>query len=108
MATYFGKIDTYFVNVLSPKNYGGKRMMNLNGSFGKAILWFLPEGSSLPNNRKRTNQNVFDVYYILDAWGAILDVLRNESPVYFNYTDTSNAAQIYTGSEPVGEGEGVG
>jgi hypothetical protein len=25
--------------------------------------------------------------------------------VYFNYNDTSNAAQIYTGSEPIGEEE---
>lgn len=105
MATYFGKIDTYFANVLSPKNYGGKRVINLNGSFGKAIIWFLPDGSTLPDNRKRANQNTFDIYYHMDAWAAIVDILRNESPVYFNFSDTSNAAQIYSGSEPVGEGE---
>ena len=78
MTTYFGVIDVYFANVLSPKQYAGKRLMNLKGSFGKAILWFLPEGSSLPDNRK---------------------------PVHFNYLDTRNTAQIYTGDEPVGEEE---
>ena len=105
MATYFGQVDTYFVNLLSPKVYGGKRMMNLNGSFGKAILWFMPQGSSLPDNRKRPNSSVFDVYYHIDDWDAVIDVLRNETPVYFNYRDTSNAAQLYTGKEPVGEEE---
>lgn len=108
MATHFGKIDTYFVNVLSPKNYGGKRMMNLKGSFGVAILWFLAEENSLPDNRIRANQNVFDVYYHLGAWDAIIDILRNESPVYFNFNETSKAAQIYTGNEPVGEEESAG
>lgn len=105
MSTHFGQIDVYFLNILSPKNYGGKRLMNLSGSFGKAILWFLPSGSSLPDNRMRPNQNVFDIYYSVDDWEAVLDVLRNETPVYFNYQDTSNAAQIYTGNEPVGEEE---
>jgi len=105
MTAHFGKIDTYFVNMLSPKNYAGKRIMNLEGVFGKAILWFMPEGDLLPDNRMRSGRDVFDVYYHTDAWAAILDVLRNETPVYFNYQDSNNAAQIYTGREPVGEEE---
>ena len=105
MAVHFGVIDTYFVNVLSPEPYAGKRLMNLVGPFGRAILWFLPEDGPLPGNRKRPGQDLFDVYYRMDAWAAILDVLRNEKPVHFNYQDANNAAQIYTGSEPVGEGE---
>jgi hypothetical protein len=105
MAAYGGQIDVYFANVLSPKFYGGRRIMNLGGSFGKAILWFMPQGSSLPDNQKRPNQNVFDVYYHKDDWEAIIDILRNEKPVYFHFYDGGNAAQIYTGTEPVGEGE---
>ena len=105
MTTYFGKIDTYFVNVLSPKVYDGKRLMNLSGAFGKAILWFLPNGRNLADNAKKPGQDVFYVYYHIDDWNAILDVLRKEAPVYFNYQDSSDAAQIYTGKEPVGEEE---
>lgn len=105
MTTHFGKIDIYFTNILSPKVYAGKRVMNLTGAFGKAVLWFLPEGGALPDNRKRPGQDVFDVYYYIADWEAVLDILRNETPVYFNYQDTSNAAQIYTGNEPVGEEE---
>ncbi len=105
MAVHFGKIDTYFVNILSPKTYSGKRLMNLSGSFGKAILWFLPDDTPLPDNKKRPGKDVFDVYYHRDSWAPLVDVLRNESPVHFNFHDANNAAQIYTGSEPVGEEE---
>lgn len=105
MATFFGEIETYSVNVLSPKPYNGRRLMNLAGSFGAAFLWFHPEDAALPDNRKRSGQNQFDIYYPMSCWSGVLDVLRNESPVYFNYNDTSNAAQIYTGREPVGEEE---
>lgn len=107
MTVYHGAIDTYTMNVLSPKAYNGRRLMNIKGSFGTAILWFHEEGATLPDNRKRTNQNIFDVYYHASYWQPIVDLLRNETPVYFNYSDTSNAAQIYTGNEPVGEGETV-
>lgn len=105
MSVFFGAIDNYTVNVLSPKPYNGRRLMNIKGSFGTAILWFHPDDATLPDNRKRLNQNIFDVYYHVSFWEPVLDVLRNESPVYFNFSDTSNAAQIYTGNEPVGEGE---
>ena len=105
MATYFGSIDNYTVNVLSPKAYNGRRLMNLKGNFGTALLWFYPEGTPLPDNSKRAGQDIFNIYYDSSYWQPLLDVLRNESPVYFNYSDTSNAAQIYTGNEPVGEGE---
>ena len=70
--------------------------------------WSHPEDTALPDNRKRSGQKIFDVYYPMSSWGAVLDVLRNESPVYFNYSDSSNAAQIYTDREPVGEEETTG
>ena len=107
MSVYSGAIETYTVNVLSPKAYNGRRLMNIKGSFGTAILWFYQDDATLPDNRKRSNQSIFDVYYHSSYWEVVTDVLRNESPVYFNFSDTSNAAQIYTGSEPVGEGESV-
>ena len=107
MATYFGQIDTYTINVLSPNAYNGRRLMNLKGSFGEAVLRFYPDDTTLPDNKKRSGQDVFDIYYNIRDWQAVIDVLRNESPVYFNYSDTYEAAQIYTGGEPVGEEETI-
>ena len=87
MTTYFGKIDVYFVNVLSPKAYNGKRLMNVSGSFGKAILWFYPDDSPLPDNSKRASHDVFYVYYYMNTWEPLLDIPRNEEPVHFSYYD---------------------
>ena len=77
MTMFSGAIDNYTVNVLSPKPYNGRRLMNIKGSFGTAILWFYPDDATLPDNRKRSNQNIFDVYYHTSFWRPILDVLRN-------------------------------
>ena len=105
MAVHSGLIDTYSVNVLSPVPYDGKRLIGLSGSFGRAFLWFYPESTSLPANRKRAGRDMFDVHYHESAWGAIVDVLRNESPVRFSFSESNGATQIYTGQEPVGEEE---
>lgn len=101
MATYSGEIDEYFVNVLSPNLFNGKRLMNVMGNFGTGVLWFHPMGAPLPDNKKYSGKNVFVLHYHMDSWDVIIDVLRNESPVYFNYSSTYNSAQIHTGNEPV-------
>lgn len=35
----------------------------------------------------------------------ILDLLRNEKPLYFTYDDRFNKTELSTSAEPVGEGE---
>jgi hypothetical protein len=35
----------------------------------------------------------------------ILDILRNEKPIYFSFSQKSKLGYIHTGKEPVGEGE---
>jgi len=104
MANYFGAIDSYTVNVLSPQNFSNRRLMLLFGSFGIAKLWFYADDATLPDNSKTSGQDRFTAYFPASYWQPILDVLRNESPVYFNFFEP-NGVQIYTGSEPVGEEE---
>ena len=107
MADYSGAIDTYALNIQSPTvgtNY--KRVMYLKGSFGLAFVYFVPSGGRLGTNKKRDSTNdVFDVYFWMDDWDAIVDVLRNEDSTGFYYWGSNNTAQIYTGDEPVGEEE---
>jgi len=105
MATHFGQIDAYFINMLDPKTHGGKRLINLFGSFGRAVVWFIPDGHPLPGNKIRSITHFIDVHYHIRDWEAIVDILRHEKPVYFNFNEADNSAQIYTGSEPVGEDE---
>ncbi len=39
------------------------------------------------------------------AFEGLRDLLRNESPVFFQYNTTSTGAFLSTGEEPVGEGD---
>ena len=39
-------------------------------------------------------------------YAHVIDLLRNEKPIYFSFSDVSKLGFIRTGKEPVGEGDG--
>jgi hypothetical protein len=105
MMSYSGEITTYTLSIQTPSvhtNY--KSLIYLKGSFGLAFLCFVPEGGSLGTNRKREGSDVFDAYFYYDAWGPMVDTLRNEKPVWFFFDDYDNVI-VKTGDEPIGEEE---
>lgn len=106
MTTYNSAVSTYILKINSPNvptNY--KNVIYLKGAFGLAFLYFVPDGLSLGTNRKRTGQNIFDIFYSMTTWSQCVDLLRNEKPIYFFYDDSNNTSVITTTDEPVGEGE---
>jgi hypothetical protein len=106
MSIYQGSVTTYDLTIQSPNvftNY--KSVIHVRGDFGLGFLYFVPEGGQLGTNRKRTGQNVFDVYYWMGSWTHFVDALRNEKPIFFYYDDSTNTAVLRTTDEPVGEEE---
>jgi hypothetical protein len=76
-------------------------------SAGKYIgqLIFKPNGSALPpDNMSGTQVNL---YYHLDDFQNIIDLLRNEKPMYLLWvgSGSGNENGIKTIAEPIGEGE---
>jgi hypothetical protein len=106
MANYGGKINSYTAKVTSPNNSSSlvNSGMTLSGDFGVAFLYFVWEENQLGVNRK-TADGAFEVYYRMEAWAPIIDLLRNEDSTGFFFRGTDNSAMIYTGKEPVGEEE---
>ena len=101
----YGDIDTYSLSVQTPSVHTHyKRVIHCKGSFGLAFLYFVPEDKSLGTNKKREGRNVFDVWYRMRDWDAIVDALRNEKPVRFVFDNYRNGI-IRTGDEEVGEEE---
>ncbi len=41
----------------------------------------------------------------MSMFSKVLDILRNEKPIYFSYSEPTKLGFIRTGTEPVGEGE---
>lgn len=73
-----------------------------------ARLWFTigDAAPSLPNSEATIGVPPF--YYVRfrgDQFSAVLDLLRNEKPVYLHWNDTSKGAFLATTKEPVGEEE---
>ncbi len=66
---------------------------------------FVERTGPLPGPRQSISGTVFLNFYRADLDG-IIDMLRNEKPVMFNWSAENKSAQITTGKEPVGEEEG--
>jgi hypothetical protein len=76
----------------------------LTGGDGRPLrqqLVFMPNGASLPPDDSKT------LYYHLEDFPNVLDLLRNEKPVYLHFLGEGGGFEngIRTGQEPVGEGE---
>lgn len=78
-------------------------LKNGNNFIGQAI--FFPNGAALPADFQRVNGQV-DIHYHLDDYHNLIDLLRNERPVYLNYNGGGAGFEnnIRTDPEPVGEG----
>ena len=66
---------------------------------------FYPDGKSLPENYHDVNSKLVYLRYPMSMYANIIDILRNEKPVYFSYSEKTNLGYIRTGKEPIGEGE---
>lgn len=75
---------------------------------GEAHLRF-KEGD-LPSNSVsiKGETKVYDVFYHSKRYMHMIDLLRNEGPLYFYYNLDTGHSYITTGDEPVGEGEHEG
>ena len=66
---------------------------------------FYPDKTNLPDNYYDVNSNLVYLRYSMSMYSYVLDILRNESPIYYSFSQTSKLGYIRTGKEPVGEGE---
>jgi hypothetical protein len=100
------EIKSYQYHNFSSRASGCKGVVACKAVDGKTIsILFLDEQKPLLSVQT-TGENQFVLYYQYNDMANIVDMLRNESPVYFIHVPTgSNNSRLSTGSEPVGEGE---
>jgi hypothetical protein len=68
-------------------------------------LTFYPDGSKLPANHYDKRNKLVYLRYPMAMYRHTMDILRNEKPVFFEYSMELNQGFLRTGLEPVGEGE---
>jgi len=68
MTQYQGNVHSYVLDIQSPNNpYNHKSVITLHGTFGLALLYFVPQNGQLGENQKRAGQEIFDIYYWMDT-----------------------------------------
>ena len=119
---YRGTVTNYSIEIY-PSSWPGPdarfpytRTIGLNvamstGGQGLAVLYFVPAGRAVPDGGIRVGTSdpiVFDVFMPMDDYTAILDLVRNETPIMFNFDDTETPPlwSVQTGPEEVGEDQG--
>lgn len=66
---------------------------------------FYSDKKRLPENYYDVNSKLVYLRYHMSMYSDILDIIRNEKPIYFSYSVKTKLGYIRTGKEPVGEGE---
>ncbi len=97
------KIDTYEVLYSANKFYPRIGLKSGSGYIGE--LYFMPNGSALPADTFSGGRAL--LYYNLHDFKNVIDLLRNEAPVYLFYSGSGSGFEngIKTTQEPIGEGE---
>ena len=72
----------------------------------RAYMVFLDNDADLPESQELSSQGetFYRLHYHRDQFPAVIDILRNEKPVYVFYSNPTYA-HICTSAEPVGEEE---
>jgi len=100
------EIKSYTYYDFSSRDSGSKCIAVCTGDVGKTVyVHFMDSTGDLPTARK-IDDNRFILYYRYADMPIIVDMLRNEKPIYLIYVpEGTNNTRLSTGSEPVGEGE---
>ena len=64
-----------------------------------------PDGKGIPANSYDKRNKLVYLRYPISMYPNIIDILRNEKPIYFSYSLNLNMGFIRTGKEPIGEGD---
>jgi len=72
------------------------------------IIFLKDPDEAKSKDDSQTSSGFISIYQSLDQLTNILDVLRNEKPVYLGYSANWKTVYLTTGQEPVREGEMLG
>ena len=65
---------------------------------------FYPDNKKVPENFYDKRNKLVYLRYNMSMYPNVIDLLRNEKPIYFSYSDNLKMGHLRTGKEPIGEG----
>lgn len=99
------EITNYRYYQFSTRESSIKAVISCAATGGKTVYVYF-DGADHPLAEARKNDNSYFLYYRYADMANVIDMLRNEKPIWMVYVpEGSNNSRISTSQEPVGEGE---
>ena len=98
----------YYAGGKNTTGYQYRAIIGLRRDDGSIIggAYFHRDPTTMPDSDDQTSSGYVWCHYTWEDFAQVLDLLRNESPVYVRYVaGIWNIGSITTSHEPVGEGE---
>lgn len=99
---------SYYAGGKNTAGYRFRAIIGLRRDNGSLIgaAYFHRDPATMPNTDNQEATGYIWVHYRWEDFPQVMDLLRNEKPVYLRYVAGGwNMASIDTSAEPVGEGE---
>ena len=99
------EIETYQIAIF-PQTGTPAKINLYSGNSVFAVLFLRPDDEELQKAHLDTQVGYLRVYYHRSALAELVDLMRNEKPVYLHYWEgDGDNTHVASGQEPVGEGE---
>ncbi len=97
----------YYGGGKKANGYPYRAIIGLRRDDGSLIgaAYFHRTTETMPNNDSQNTNGYIYCHYLSEDLPRVVDLLRNEKPVYFRYVAGWNLASIDTSIEPIGEEE---
>lgn len=105
------EIKKYDVSIYAgAKNTGGypyRAVIGLRDENDRFVAgaYFHHSPETMPSADTQRASGFISCHYTATDYPQVLDILRNEKPVYVEFDERTNVANVRTSAEPVGEGE---
>ena len=97
----FNRYRLYFYS--APQYGWDARVDVFKDAVNVGTMLFMKPGQVIPKNTDINGRRT--IHFPLAQFATVLDILRNEKPLYLGVVATNGIATIATNDEPVGEGE---
>jgi len=98
----------YYAGGNNAAGYPYRAIIGLRDDDNRLIgaAYFHHSSTTMPSGDKQNASGYISCHYLATDYPQILDILRNEKPVYLEFvTKAGHIANVRTSAEPVGEGE---
>jgi hypothetical protein len=97
----------YYAGARNLNRYPYRAIIGLRDEDDRLIgaAYFHHSSTTMPVADTQKAKGYISCHYLAEHYSEVLDILRNEKPVFVEFEVRGNLANIRTSAEPVGEGE---